>query len=355
MTGIWSETEGGWRPLAPVGFSQESDLHDLIQRNPDMLPLAGSPRLVVLGREVRCGTGWADLVAVEADTGVPVVIEIKLASNTDRRAVLTQVLGYAAYLRRLDVAGFEALLASQLLKVQAASIADAVTVTVAAQHPAFDTTAFTNGLADSLAAGRLRCVVVIDAAPPDLVELVGYLQDVTNDRLDLDLVTVNAYAVGERRVLVPQLVEPERVPVTAASSAAAEPFITSGPEVFAAAVEQAPEEHRPLLRRLLDWAVQLETDRLAVLYTSAGKGRWVLNPRLPGQQRGLVVIWNENGASLSPYRTVLQQEAPHALAALDERAPGQIRQGNYLSVDYTDEILQLFRAAYEEARDAKRE
>lgn len=63
-----------------------------------MLPLAGSPRLVVLGREVRCGTGWADLVAVEADTGVPVVIEIKLASNTDRRAVLTQVLGYAAYL-----------------------------------------------------------------------------------------------------------------------------------------------------------------------------------------------------------------------------------------------------------------
>ncbi len=104
MTGIWSEAEDGWRPLAPVGFSQEKELHDLIERSPGMLPLAGSPRLVVLGREVRCGTGWADLIAVEADSGVPVVIEIKLASNADRRAVLTQVLGYAAYLRRLDSA-----------------------------------------------------------------------------------------------------------------------------------------------------------------------------------------------------------------------------------------------------------
>ncbi|WP_129664645.1 hypothetical protein [Phytoactinopolyspora endophytica] len=111
MTGIWSESDGVWRALAPVGFAQEQQLHDLIERNPAMLPLAGAPKLVVLGSEVRCGTGYADLIAVEADTGIPMIIEIKLASNTDRRAVLTQVLGYAAYLRRLDLAGFEALLA----------------------------------------------------------------------------------------------------------------------------------------------------------------------------------------------------------------------------------------------------
>ena len=70
MTGIWSETPEGWRPLAPVGFSLEKELHDLIERSPELLPLAGSPRLAILGREVRCGSGWADLVAVEADTGV---------------------------------------------------------------------------------------------------------------------------------------------------------------------------------------------------------------------------------------------------------------------------------------------
>jgi len=55
----------------------------------------------MLGREVLCGTGYADLIAVEIVTGRAVIIEIKLASNTDRRQVLTQVLGYAAYLGRL--------------------------------------------------------------------------------------------------------------------------------------------------------------------------------------------------------------------------------------------------------------
>ncbi len=146
MAGVWSEIEGTWRPVAPVGFAQEQELHDLIERNPGILPLAGSPRLAVLGREVRCGTGWADLVAVEAETGVPVVIEIKLASNSDRRFVLTQVLGYTAYLRRLDLAGFEALLAPHLVKLQASSIGTAVAE--ALQDPSFDVEALTARLGD---------------------------------------------------------------------------------------------------------------------------------------------------------------------------------------------------------------
>jgi hypothetical protein len=335
-----------------VGFAQEQELHDLIERSPQMLPLAGSPRLAMLGREVRCGTGYADLIALEIDTGVPVVIEIKLASNTDRRAVLTQVLGYAAYLRRLDSDGLEALLAPHLAAANVTSIADAVTTAV--QDPAFDTTALVNGVTESMAAGRLRCAIVIDAAPPDLVELVGYLQDVSNDRLSLDLVTVTAYDVADRRVLVPQLIEPDRTrtapPTSSASSA---PTITRGAHVFAEAIRQAQAEQQPLLKRLHDWAIQLESDGLAVVYTSTGKGKWLLNPRLPGQQRGLVTIWNDNGAHISPYRTVLEQESPNALAALEERLPGLIGQGNYLKATYDDDLLGLLRTAYEEASGAQ--
>jgi hypothetical protein len=351
MAGIWSETTDGWQPLPPAGFAQEQDLHDLIERSPGLLPLAGAPRLVILGREVRCGNGWADLVAIDSDTGLPVVIEIKLAANTDRRNVLTQVLGYAAHLRHLDPAGFEALLAGHLLSGQATSVVAAVTAAV--QDPGFDATAFANGLAESLTAGRLRCVVVLDAAPPELVELVGYLQDVTNDRLSLDLVTVTSYQVGDRRVLVPQLVEPERLPALPAARPAAaasrQTTPTKGGEVFAQAIAESPAEHRPMLQRLYDWASRLEADGLAVLYTSIGKGRWVLSPRLPGQERSLVTVWNDNGASLSPYRTVLQQEAPRTLQALDSRHPGGISQGGYMKVEYDDELLGLLRAAYEEA------
>lgn len=353
MSGIWSETEDGWRPLPSEAFARESDLHDLVERGPSMLPLPGGPNLVVLGREVRCGSGWADIIAVDAETGLPVIVEIKLASNTDRRQVLTQVLGYAAALRRLDLEGLDALLASHLAKLEASSVADAVAT--ASQDPSFDVKEFTVRLEEALRQGTLRCVVVIDAAPNDLVELVGYLQDVTNDRLSIDMVTVSAYRVGNTRVLVPQLVEPARLPasdrVTAVATArpAGEATITRGDDVFAAALDAAPEDQQPLLRRLLRWAQELEADGLAVLYSSTGKGRWVLNPRLPGQQRGLVTVWNANGAFLSPYRLVLEREAPATLVRLDAAYPGQIRQGNYLRAEYDEELLRLLRTAYEEA------
>jgi RecB family endonuclease NucS len=59
-----------------------------------MLPLAGFPRLTVLGREVRLGGGYADLLAVESSARL-VVIEVKLADNAEsRRTVVAQVLSY---------------------------------------------------------------------------------------------------------------------------------------------------------------------------------------------------------------------------------------------------------------------
>ncbi len=101
MTGTWQDTPDGLVPLPTQPFLREKDLHDSIERAPAMLPLRGQPRLVILGREVLLGTGYADLVALDADTGQPVVIEVKIAANSDRRSVFTQVLGYASHLFRL--------------------------------------------------------------------------------------------------------------------------------------------------------------------------------------------------------------------------------------------------------------
>jgi RecB family endonuclease NucS len=81
MTAIWQHRDDEWRLLAPSGFPDEATLHSQVEDAPQLLPLAGSPLLAVVGREVRLGTGYADLIAVE-DSGRPVVIEIKLASNS---------------------------------------------------------------------------------------------------------------------------------------------------------------------------------------------------------------------------------------------------------------------------------
>jgi RecB family endonuclease NucS len=107
MTAIWSNDGERWQLLVPSGSPDEAFLHMLIGQSPQLLPLAGSPRLTIVGREVRLGSGSADLVAVEPN-GRLVIIEVKLATNAEaRRAVVAQVLTYAAYLHRVERAELE--------------------------------------------------------------------------------------------------------------------------------------------------------------------------------------------------------------------------------------------------------
>src|SRR3954470_4157128 len=102
MSAIWRKQDEEWRPLLAAGFPSEEALHDLVEDAPHLLPLSGDPSLVVVGREVALGAGYADLIAVEAD-GRLVVIEIKLRRNAEaRRAVVAQVLTYAAFLKGVD-------------------------------------------------------------------------------------------------------------------------------------------------------------------------------------------------------------------------------------------------------------
>ncbi|GAA1689919.1 hypothetical protein GCM10009745_38980 [Kribbella yunnanensis] len=359
MAGVWSKGGGGqWRPLTATGFVSEADLHRLIEATPTMLPLAGAPRLAIIGSEVRCGREKADLLAVEVETGRPVVIEIKLAANTDRRRALTQVLGYAAYLRRLDGSGLNSVLQTYLAKQELTSIVDAAKVAAEAEADlSFDEEAFQGQLERALADGRLRAVIVLDEAPPDLMDLVGYLQDVTSDRLALDLVVVTAYEVAGQRILVPQLVESDRTQVTAELAGTGMPAshseVIPGTGEFAAAIETAPREQQDELRRLLQWARELEAEGLAVPFTSIGKGRWVLNLRLPRQARGMVSVWNERGPYVSPYRSVFEQEAPITLEKLDRLMPEGIGRGNYIKGRCSDEVLALIREAYVESRDSR--
>jgi hypothetical protein len=171
-----------------------------------MLPLAGSPRLTVLGREVRLGNGSADLIAVES-TGRLVIIEVKLAGNAkSRRAVVAQVLSYAGYLQGLDPDQLEHQILGPYLTARGSVLAAAEADD---QQHALDPEAFKQGLARSLADGSFRLVIVLDSAPDELVQVVGYLESIT-DKIDIDVVTVVAYEVAGSQVLVPQRIEPAR-------------------------------------------------------------------------------------------------------------------------------------------------
>ncbi len=259
VTAIWRNKGTGWELLATAGFPDEATLHTLVEESPHLLPLAGSPRVAILGREVQRGTGYADLIGVERD-GRMVVIEVKLAKNAEaRRAVVSQVLAYAAYLHGTDVTTLETdLLRAHLKKRGFDTLADAVRSMD--QEGAFDAEAFGANLRQNLQDGRFRLVMVLDSAPDELARLAGYLE-VVAEKVLIDLVTVSAYEVAGSKIIVPQRVEAERHREEASVASASSPakgVTTDGADAFDAAIEKAEPEERAQLKKLVEWARGLE-------------------------------------------------------------------------------------------------
>lgn len=355
MTAIWQDDGTGWRLLAPTGFPDEQTLHDLVEETPQILPLAGDPALVVVGKEVGLGNGYADLLAVEP-SGRLAVVEIKLARNAEaRRAVVAQVLTYAAHLKGLDPESLERdVLGRHLREHGHGSLQEAVAAND--QEGSFDAAAFSEGFAECLSQGHFRLVLVLDEAPWELVTLVGYLESVT-DELVIGLITVSAYEVGGSRVLVPQRVDAERPAAEPSpprkSPPGSEGRLVEGATDFAAAIEQSTQEHRPGLKRLCEWAVSLESEGLVHLSTYHGVAqRWTLLPRLPSEKAGLVTIWNEGGASLQFWRSVFERRAPESLPRVERVAPVRVGQGNSTR-EVSDELLGALTEAYREAASGK--
>ncbi len=333
-------------------FPDEAALHGLVEGAPQLLPLSGSPQLVVVGREVPLGGGYADLLAVER-SGRMAVIEVKLAKNSEaRRAVVAQVLTYAAFLHGMEVATLEHdVLGRELQRLGYASLADAVEATD--QDGLFDSSDFGDALATNLSSGAFRLVLVLDDAPTELVRLVGYLEAVGGN-LVIDLVTVTAYDVEGTQVMVPQRVDPERVyserrpPVSDAR-----PIVptTAGADDFLAGIARAPEDQRVELRRLCDWAISLERERLVRLLTGHGKGRMTLLPRLYSDDAGLVTIYNDNGGYITVWRTVFERRAPDSIPAVEKAIGARIGTGNTIRSP-SDEALQALTQAYRTAAGA---
>jgi hypothetical protein len=356
VAAIWRRQDEEWQRLLPAGFPSEEKLHDLVEGAPGLLPLSGDPSVVVLGREVALGPGYADLIAVEPD-GRAVILEIKLGRNSEsRRAVVAQLLTYAAYLKGLDVPDLEAVLRPHLDKVEAASILDLMRGSD--QSAEVEDVEFADGLAESLASGAFRLVLVLDEAPSELVQLVGYLESISGGVI-IDLITVSAYEAGGEQLLVPQRVDPEH-PGEQAPARARGPARRSGKarrevdgsEAFEEAISRARESDRAELRRLLAWARELEEARLATLRTVFGDGREVLTVWVRGEKAGLVSICNDDGVYLSLWRSVFVRLAWDRIEFVEEIVGEPIGQGSTVR-NPPEALLGVLTDAYDDAAGEK--
>lgn len=357
MNGIWMNKGGGWELEASQPFQDEASLHRLIEENPNLLPLAGSMRLMVLGSEVQLGNGYADILAVEP-SGRPAIIEFKLASSREaRRMIVSQVLAYAAFLQGMSVEGLErGPLRQKLSNAGFETILDAVLAQD--QEGAVDRDSFCASLQDYLDQGNFRLVLVLDEVSAELEKIVAYLDHITIHALTVDLITLKVYDISGVQVALPQRVSPDLSESsfsafpTAAKTATRGERLTDGSDVFRDSFADVAGEAREEFERLTEWAEQISSLPNVRLFTFAGKEgkRFTLLPRVMPDNTGLVTIWNdERRPSLAVWRSVFDRLAPGNVDTVEKAiAPTRFGQGNSVK-NITPEVLMTLKAAYEEA------
>lgn len=354
MSSIWQQDGSGWKLLSPKGFPDEATLHSLIENAPQMLPLSGDPRLVIVGKEVYLNGNYADLIGIEPD-GRLSIIEIKLNKNAEaRRAVVAQVLTYAASLAGMDRKALEApvLLGSYLHKRGVPTLADAISLED--QTEQIDIERFNGAVDERLHEGAFRLVIVLDDAPQELIRLVGYLEAMTQEKLVIDLITVSSFDVGGSQIVVPTRIDPGQAlrftkPVTPAPSATS--VASDGAGEFIKSIQNAPAKYREMFHRLTDWVAELEAEGLAKPSTTMGKNRWILNVRIPSESVGFISIYNENRAYITFYRSLFERRAPASMARVEAalHPDDKLGQGT-ISRNISDELLMALKDAYREAR-----
>ena len=354
MTGIWTNTGDKWELGSPQAFQDEATLHSLIETNPQLLPLAGSPRLTVLGSEIQLGTGYADILAVES-SGRPTIIEVKLASNPEaRRAIVSQVIAYAAFLHGSDIESLEqGPLRRPLADAGHGSILDAVQAQD--QEGAVDPTSFSTSLQEFLDQGNFRLVLVLDEVSTELAKVVAYLDTITVQTLAFDLITLKVYEVDGAQVALPQRVSPDPGAMTPLSTPArpraTKPrgTLTDGPDAFRVSIEETTGETRTIFEDLITWAEKLALLPNVRLFTFSGTERYTLLPRVVPNNAGLVTIWNDHQRPyISFWRSVFERLAPNSIEPVESViAPIKIGQGNTVS-NITPQILGAVTAAYQE-------
>ena len=355
MTGIWTNTGKGWELGSPQAFHDEATLHRLIEQNPRLLPLAGSPRLTVLGSEIKLGTGYADILAVES-SGRPAIIEVKLASNPEaRRAIVSQVIAYAAFLHGLDVGSLErGPLRRPLEDAGYGSILDAVQAQD--QEGAVDADSFAASMQQFLDQGNFRLVLVLDEVSAELERVIAYLDAVTVQALTIDLVTLKVYEVNGAQVALPQRVSPDigaTMPLVTpgrARPAASTGTLSDGPDAFRASIEELTGETRTVVDELIAWAERVASLPNVRLFTYSGSRSTTLMPTIMPDNAGLVTIWNGNQQPyISVWRSVFERRAPNSIEPVERAiAPIKIGQGNIVR-SVTPQVLEALTTAYQEA------
>ena len=192
--------------VAEAALPTEAELHEALTKHPELIPTSdlGMGRTVVVGRESGLTAGYADLVLID-DNGQLCIVEVKNEGNRDTRRVVAQLLDYAAALWALSVDEFERRVLHPFLGASGQSgplpsvgeyLADAT------GQDTDDTTALTESVGQSLAAGEFALVVAAPQIPIGVQRVLEYLNARGQRLFGLEV----SYFSGPVECFVPRLV-----------------------------------------------------------------------------------------------------------------------------------------------------
>ncbi|MDN7013009.1 hypothetical protein FGW20_08145 [Methanoculleus sp. FWC-SCC3] len=201
-------SEGSELAQQPEPFKNEYELQEILAEHPVLLVDRGDSALVTICRELPFENGFADIVLVDSN-GQPVLVEVKLARNEEsRREMIGRLCDNLSAMGGLspdEVNERSAGLLEETLQSMAGAEGE--------ENPEARLALVKSNVASYLRAGQVRGIIVLDAAPDDLIREFSYLNE--HSDLDLRLLVVERYRLGRHeyfyhsRFLVSGEVDPE--------------------------------------------------------------------------------------------------------------------------------------------------
>ncbi|NMA10194.1 MAG: hypothetical protein GX932_04145 [Methanomicrobiales archaeon] len=181
--------EGSELAQQPEPFRNEYELQEILAGHPVLLVDRGDSALVTICREFPLGNRFADIFLMD-NNGLPVIVEVKLARNAEsRHEIIGQLCDSLSAMRNLtpDEANARS---GGLLEETFQSMAGAE----GEENPETRLAMVKSTFASYLRAGQIRGIIVLDAAPDDLIREFSYLNE--HSDLDLRLLVVERYRLG---------------------------------------------------------------------------------------------------------------------------------------------------------------
>ena len=190
MTGMLYRKNGGvWTSPADSGYTNESQLQEMICKFPVLLPGVSADSYVC--SEFETGSGPIDIVIINANDGSITLVECKLAKNPEvRRKILGQIIDYAASISNLSFDEFH-----QRWKARGG------TDLIIKETPKGP---LSLGVTNNLESARFTLLLAVDEINEPLKQMVIYINKKTDSSMRVALIELARHSTDDSEILIPQ-------------------------------------------------------------------------------------------------------------------------------------------------------